>query len=106
MNPHFMRLRITFLTILLLCSSNVALTEVQGSNQDKEVALLKELEIKSPEIVETFKAATQAFDKEQYDEAEKFFRKLLQVLPDFDPALRRLGSAIELSKKVLISLNN
>jgi hypothetical protein len=54
----------------------------------------------SPESVEIFKQATAALDQRDYAKASELYAQVLAKAPDFDPALRRMGSAlIELGQR-------
>lgn len=64
-----------------------------------EKAIWQELEKVAPKSVETFKAATEARDKEDYEQAAKLYRQVMDKAPGFDPVYRRLGSALALSGK-------
>ena len=54
----------------------------------------------SPESVENFKKATAALDRQDHAKASDLYAQVLAKAPDFDPALRRMGSAlIELGQR-------
>ncbi|HEV2664635.1 MAG TPA: tetratricopeptide repeat protein [Blastocatellia bacterium] len=65
-----------------------------------ERAIWRELEKIVPESVETFKAATEAFDRQDYERAATLYRKVMERAPSFDHVHRRLGSALALSGKI------
>ncbi|MGH9766076.1 MAG: M48 family metalloprotease, partial [Blastocatellia bacterium] len=70
-----------------------------GRNMDREKAIWRGLEKVAPKSVETFKAATEAFDKQDYEQAAKLYRQVMEKAPGFDPVYRRLGSSLALSGK-------
>jgi len=70
-----------------------------GRDMDREKAIWRGLEKVAPKSVETFKAATEAYDKEDYEQAAKLYRQVMEKAPGFDPVYRRLGSALALSGK-------
>ncbi|HKQ76310.1 MAG TPA: tetratricopeptide repeat protein [Blastocatellia bacterium] len=70
-----------------------------GRDMNREKAIWQGLEKVAPKSVETFKAATEAFDKRDYEQAAKLYRQVMEKAPDFDPVYRRLGSALALSGK-------
>lgn len=61
---------------------------------ERETQIENELGANHPELVEPFRAARVAFDQEDYSQAERLFREILAKLPDYDVALRRLGSCL------------
>src|SRR5262245_65180090 len=71
-----------------------------GRDMNREKAIWQELEKVAPKSVETFKAATEAFDKQDYERAGTLYRQVMEKAPSFDPVYRRLGSALALSGKV------
>src|SRR5215813_10147156 len=71
-----------------------------GRDMNREKAIWRELEKVAPNSVETFKAATEAFDKQDYERAATLYRQVMEKAPSFDPVYRRLGSALALSGKV------
>jgi tetratricopeptide (TPR) repeat protein/Zn-dependent protease with chaperone function len=68
-------------------------------NMDLEKIIWQELEKVAPNSVETFKAATEFFDKNEFEQAAKLYRQVIDKAPDFDPVYRRLGAALSLSGK-------
>ncbi|HKC87914.1 MAG TPA: tetratricopeptide repeat protein, partial [Blastocatellia bacterium] len=66
---------------------------------NREKAIWQELEKIAPKSVETFKAATEAFDKQDNERAAALYRQVMEKAPDFDHVYRRLGSALALSGK-------
>jgi Zn-dependent protease with chaperone function len=70
-----------------------------GRDMNFERAIWKELEKIAPKSVETFKAATDAFDKQEYERAATLYRQVMEKAPSFDHVYRRLGSALALSGK-------
>jgi len=70
-----------------------------GRNMNRERAIWKELEKVAPKSVETFKAATEAYDKEDYERAATLYRQVMEKAPSYDHVYRRLGSVLALSGK-------
>jgi tetratricopeptide (TPR) repeat protein len=70
-----------------------------GRDMNFERAIWQELEKIDPKSVETFKAATDAFDKPDYERAATLYRQVMEKAPSFDHVYRRLGSALALSGK-------
>src|SRR5215468_1518202 len=70
-----------------------------GRDMNREKAIWQELEKIAPKSVETFKAATEAFDKQDNERAATLYRQVMEKAPSFDHIYRRLGSALALSGK-------
>lgn len=77
---------------LILCSS-ITYAQ-QGRDMAKEKAIWAELETSAPQSVADFKAATEAMDARDYQNAIDLFLKVHQAAPKFDAALRRLGGCL------------
>lgn len=80
-----------FLITLLLLLSSVVAAQTPGRNMEKEKAIWAELEAVAPKSLDDFKAATEAMDSGNNDEAVRRFEAVLKKAPDFDPAMRWLG---------------
>src|SRR5262245_8247508 len=70
-----------------------------GRDMNREKAIWQGLEKIAPKSVETFKAATEAFDKQDYERAATLYRQVMEKASNFDHIYRRLGSALALSGK-------
>src|SRR5215813_13914878 len=70
-----------------------------GRDMNRERAIWQELEKIAPKSVETFKAATEAYDKKDYERAATLYRQVMEKAPSFDHVYRRLGSVLALSGK-------
>ena len=70
-----------------------------GRDMNRERAIWQELEKVAPKSVETFKAATEAYDKDDYERAATLYRQVMEKAPSNDHVYRRLGSALSLSGK-------
>src|SRR5262245_60352576 len=68
-----------------------------GRNMNRERAIWQELEKIAPKSVETFKAATEAFDKQDFERAAALYRQVMEKAPNFDHVYRRLGTGLGLS---------
>ena len=60
----------------------------------RERKIEQALELISPGAVPTFRRATQAMDSDKNAEAEPLYREVLASAPQFTPAMRRLGYAL------------
>ena len=88
----------TSLLLLLILYGSSTATE-PSRNMEKEKVIWAELETLAPQSVGDFKAATEAMDAQDYDKAAKLFLAVHQQAPNFDAALRRLGSCLVSSGK-------
>ena len=70
-----------------------------GRDMNFERAIWQDLEKIAPKSVETFKAATEAYDKQDYEQAAALYRQVMEKAPSFDHVYRRLGSSLALSGK-------
>jgi tetratricopeptide (TPR) repeat protein len=70
-----------------------------GRDMNRERAIWQELEKVAPKSVETFKAATEAYDKQDYERAATLYRQVMENAPSFDHIYRRLGSVLAVSGK-------
>jgi len=70
-----------------------------GRDMDFERVVWQQLEKVAPKSVETFKAATEAFDKQDYERAATLYRQVMEKAPTFDHVYRRLGLALAFSGK-------
>src|SRR5262245_13993127 len=68
-------------------------------NLNRERAMWQALEEGVPNAVETFKGATEVYDKNEYEKAAILYRQVLEKAPGFDPVYRRLGAALAFSGK-------
>jgi tetratricopeptide (TPR) repeat protein len=81
------------------CRAQSPLPDDLGRDPNREKAIWQELEKIAPKSVETFKAATEAFEKGDNEKAAKLYREVMEKAPNFDPAYRRLGTTLALSGK-------
>ncbi|MGO8925684.1 MAG: M48 family metalloprotease [Limisphaerales bacterium] len=63
-------------------------------DMEREAEIEKELEQKHPELVEPFRAARIALDNSDHAEAGRLLQVVTAKAPDYDVALRRLGSCL------------
>ena len=99
----------TILTIITAFISALSFTQqgwaqaspqiAPGRDMNREKVIWQGLEKVAPTSVETFKAATEAFDKQDYEQAVKLYRQVIEKAPGFDHVYRRLGSALALTGK-------
>jgi Zn-dependent protease with chaperone function len=80
--------------VLMVCTQVQAKAPVR--DRQKEEKIEKQLEAIDPSLVQTFKEATVAMDKQNYKLADSLYAIVSAKAPTFDPALRRHGS-IQLS---------
>ena len=80
-------------------------SELDDKEEEKYYQLLKE---KSKEAAEHFRAAGEALGRNEFETAENNYRKVITLVPDFAPALRRLSyitvnyiEAVDLAFKAL-----
>lgn len=107
---HFIKALVLALFVIFI-SPQISYTQNQGRELKKEEKIWKELEEKSPKVVEQFKLATENLDKGNYEETIKLYNEVLEEVPNFEHALRRIGYALvavdrraeglEMSKKAL-----
>lgn len=82
------------LCALLGVLAPVALAQQASRDMDKEKALWQELESISPQALHAFKAATEALDRDDFQEAARLYQEVMKKAPQFDPVYRRLGTAL------------
>jgi Zn-dependent protease with chaperone function/tetratricopeptide (TPR) repeat protein len=75
--------------IAVLSSAGIAQTRERDPREEAQV--VQELTEIAPDAAPTFAEATEALDSQRFDEAEKLYQEVLKKVPDFEPALRRLG---------------
>ncbi len=92
MTSRFVHALIVFATASV-ATSFVAAQENPQRDMQKEGVIVAQLEAISPESVAAFEAATSALDGDDFERAAIEYRSVLETVPDFDPALRRLGGA-------------
>lgn len=80
--------------LLSLLLPTIAVAQSYERDMGKEKVIEQELENVSPQSLANFKAATEAFDREDYKEAERLYQEVLKKAPQFDATYRRLGSAL------------
>ncbi|MCO6511712.1 MAG: M48 family metalloprotease [Aridibacter famidurans] len=72
----------------------------QGRDEKKEGAIREQLAEIAPDAVDSFRAATAALDSGQVELAVEKYDEVLEIAPEFTPALRRSGGALaELGKR-------
>ncbi len=81
-------IRFSFTMFLLLL---LALPLFAQRDPAREQKLWDELQKLAPAAVPTFKAATEAMDKEEWQAAAQGYEAVLQQAPEFDAVYRRLG---------------
>jgi tetratricopeptide (TPR) repeat protein len=90
-------LRKLFISVaILLLSTTVAFTQQDARDMKYEQMIWDELSTIAPDAVEEFKAGTTALDSENFAEAVRLYGIVHQKAPEFDHALRRLGTSLAL----------
>jgi Zn-dependent protease with chaperone function len=89
----FGRVSVAFvaLVLVLACPARSAAQAGSDRDQEKEQAIVAHLAVIAPQAVADFKAATAALDASDDTTALAGFERVLAIVPDFDPALRRSG---------------
>ncbi len=82
---------LTLICLLVLIS--FAQPDRKQRDPEKEKKIVEELAAIAPKAVETYKAATVAFDKPDYPEAARLYEAVLKQAPDWDVIYRRLGAS-------------
>lgn len=91
-----MQKMLSILLTLFLTFTAFAQTE---RNMEREKIYWQQVEKIAPKAVETFKAATQAWDNNDHAKAAQLFSEVLKQAPNYEVASRRLGMAyIELGR--------
>lgn len=85
------KLSVFFLLALL---AGIRPAQAVGRDAAREAVFEQELAKQSPALVEPFRQATQAQDREDYAESVRLFRDIVLARPDFEPARRRLGFSL------------
>ena len=86
--------RILKFTLVFSLAGFSLLGAVKNRDLVREAEIERELAQKHPELVEPLRAATAAYDTENYAEAARLLRELNSKAPDYDVGLRRLGSCL------------
>ena len=82
---------------LMVWSASVTLALPPQRDMEKEQRIWQELQTIAPNMVETFKAATTALDKNDFAQAVRLYEVVYKRVPDFDVVMRRLGGSLVLS---------
>lgn len=89
-----MRPRLSFaLAVLMLLTAAVSAQQAARDSK-KEQVISDKLAAVAPAAVDTFKRATLAMDKRDYQQSAQLYREVLQQAPQFTPAMRRLGFSL------------
>ncbi len=86
---------ITFLLALLAVSTMASSVGAQERDVEEEARVVGRLRAINPEAVPLFEQATRALDGGDFGTAADGYRQVLNVAPDFSPALRRLSYVTE-----------
>src|SRR5262249_21042890 len=81
-----------FIALAVLFSSN---TYAQNDrDMQKEAAIWDQLRTLNPDLLETFKQGTAQMDSGDYKSAAASYQKVIDAVPGFDVAYRRLGTSL------------
>src|SRR5215813_11251584 len=97
MPKRFLTVITAILAVLTFAQPGRTQSTRPGRDMDRERVIWQELEKVAPKYVETFKAATEAFDKQDFGRAATLYRQVMENAPKFDHVYRRLGSSLALS---------
>ncbi|HKQ06856.1 MAG TPA: hypothetical protein VJ464_17105 [Blastocatellia bacterium] len=82
---------------LLLLLTAVTSAQTLQRDMEKEQRIWQALQAIAPDMVETFKAATAALDKNDFAEAVRLYELVYKKAPNYDVVMRRLGGSLVLS---------
>lgn len=95
-----MRTRYCLICAVVLLLSPTAFAQLNQRDMEKEELIWQNLQSIAPRSVETFKEATAALDKGDYENAARLYEGVFKKAPDFDPVMRRLGlSLVEIGRR-------
>ncbi len=87
-----LRIFFTLCFVVSLLSVSLVAQTPQQRDPAEENPIIEELKaIADDETVARFVSATEAMDSGRYEEADSLYTEVLKKVPDFGPALRRLG---------------
>lgn len=86
---------------LMVLSASAAVAQPPQRDMEKEQRIWQELQTIAPNMVETFKAATAALDKNDFAQAVRLYEVVYKKAPNFDVVMRRLGGSLVLSGRKL-----
>jgi len=93
----FGKVSYSFTCALLLLFAVLAAAQPAQRDMEKEQRIWQQLQAIAPDAVETFKAATQALDQNNFAEAVRLYEIVYKKAPNFDVVMRRLGGSLVLS---------
>ncbi|MEN3336172.1 MAG: hypothetical protein V7641_5537 [Blastocatellia bacterium] len=82
---------------LVLLSASAGLAQPRQRDMEKEQRIWQELQTVVPDMLDTFKAATTALDKNDFAQAVRLYEIVYKKAPNFDVVMRRLGGSLVLS---------
>jgi tetratricopeptide (TPR) repeat protein len=86
--------RLSFILAALVLWSATAYAQPPVRNSKKEQAICDKLAAVAPAAVDSFRSATAAMDKRDYQQSAQLYREVLKQAPEFTPAMRRLGFSV------------
>ncbi|MBI2512923.1 MAG: M48 family metalloprotease [Opitutae bacterium] len=90
-----LKFRFVWLALALAALVNARAAQTRSQRDPAiEGPIVEELRAAAPAAVEAFRAATAAFDADEFAKAEPLYRQVLAQQPNFDAALRRLGACV------------
>src|SRR5262245_40424462 len=87
--------------VVSLFVATTVFAQAPARSAETERRIEQRLEAIAPDEVRSFHQATLALDKQNYAEAERLYREVLDHAPGFPPALRRLGSTLAAAGQVV-----
>ena len=80
-----------WMALLFFCLVVPGVCEANQRDQALEKEILKQLEMAAPEAVTFFISATEAMDAGNNEVALQSYKRVLEYVPNFVPALRRMS---------------
>ncbi|HMT06894.1 MAG TPA: M48 family metalloprotease [Pyrinomonadaceae bacterium] len=91
---RFFHIRFLVSFLVLFSFASLVLAQQQERDPAKENPIVEQLTKIAPKAVDDFTSATKVMDSGDLETAIIGYRKVLEKAPDFEPALRRLGSIL------------
>jgi len=90
----------TGIAVVSLLVATTAFAQARARSAETERRIEQQLEAIAPDAVLSFHQATVALDSQNYAEAQRLYREVLNHAPGFSAALRRLGSSLAAAGQV------
>lgn len=89
-----MRFTTCLSALLLAWVSSNCFAQTNSRDMKKESVIWDQLSATAPAALDDFKHATASLDSGDFKTAASLYQKVIDVAPEFDPALRRLGMSL------------